>query len=357
MVEKEVAVDSQELKLDTKSLPLDGIFVSWAKLRRADDIAERLGLSSCTVQYFRRGTPLLLTVWKYFLQTARTLLLLLLRRPRIVVVTCPPIFAVFPVYLYAKIFRARYVIDFHSGCFLERQWQRLEGLQRFFAKRAVMNLVHNDDNAKRIAAWKVPYRVFPSLPPDLAQDSVQQPVAEPTAGERPRVVYICSFKSDEPVDVFLETAGRVPGADFLITGRAPEAVSKNLPDNVRLTGFLGEKEYTECLLQAQLIIALTTRAGTLLYGAQEAIALGKPLVLSRTPTLEAYFTGGRVMVENTAESLRCGILDALERGDDLRREMETFRTTCRRRGEARLEELRANLQKFESGVLHAGRKD
>ena len=226
-----------------------------------------------------------------------------------------------------------------------------------FTVRVEATVNRTTDINERIEAWKVPYRVFPSLPPDLAQDSVQQSVAEPTPGERPRVVYICSFKSDEPVDVFLETAGRVPGADFLITGRAPEAVSKNLPDNVRLTGFLGEKEYTECLLQAQLIIALTTRAGTLLYGAQEAIALGKPLVLSRTPTLEAYFTGGRVMVENTAESLRCGILDALERGDDLRREMETFRTTCRRRGEARLEELRANLQKFESGVLHAGRKD
>jgi len=343
MVKRGVAVDSH----DTKKRPLDGIFVSWAKLRRADDIAERLGMSSCTVQYFYRGTPLLLTLWKYSLQAARTLLFLLHRRPRVVVVTCPPIFAVFPVYLYALIFRARYAIDFHSGCFLEPQWQRFAGLQKFFAKRARMNLVHNRDNAKLIEGWKVPYMVFPSLPPELAaepvQHSAQQSLEEPASGERPTIVYICSFKADEPVGVFLETAGRVPGADFLVTGRAPEAVRKNLPDNVRLTGFLGEKEYTECLRQAQLIIVLTTRAGTLLYGAQEAIALGKPLVLSRTPTLEAYFTGGTVLVDNTAEGLSRGIVDALERGDELRKEMEEFKTSCRRRGEERLEELRAAL--------------
>ena len=179
MAEKAAAFDGRESKLDIKNRPLDGLFVSWTKLRRADDIAERLGMSSCTVQYFYRGTPLLLTVWKYFLQTARTLWLLVQRHPRIVVVTCPPIFAVFPVYLYTLIFRARYVIDFHSGCFLERQWQRFNGLQKFFAKRAVMNLVHNPDNARLVEQWHVPYMVFPSLPPDLSHEPAQRPIQEP----------------------------------------------------------------------------------------------------------------------------------------------------------------------------------
>jgi len=249
------------------------------------------------------------------------------------------------------IFRARYVIDFHSVCFLERQWQRFNGLQKFFAKRAVMNLVHNPDNARLVEQWHVPYMVFPSLPPDLSHEPAQRPIQEPiqqsgpgpAGGERPTLVYICSFKADEPVAVFLEAARGVPGADFLVTGRAPEAVRNTLPDNVRLTGFLEEDEYTECLRRAHAIVALTTRAGTLLYGAQEAIALGKPLVLSRTPTLEAYFTGGTVLVENTAEGLRRGIIDALERADELRANMEDFKATCCRKGEERLADLKARL--------------
>jgi len=92
----------------------------------------------------------------------------------------------------------------------------------------------------------------------------------------------------------LEAAGSIPWADFRVTGRAPSGLEKRLPENVRLTGFLEDEEYKALLADADLVIALTTRAGTLLFGAQEAVALHKPLVLSKTETLQTYFFGGSV---------------------------------------------------------------
>ncbi|HVR73494.1 MAG TPA: glycosyltransferase [Planctomycetota bacterium] len=320
---------------------ISGIFISWAKLRRADTLAERLGIPSLAIRRLRRGTPLLLTLWKYFLQASETLGALVRRRPRVVFVTSPPIFAALTVWLYALIFRARFVIDFHSGAFLEKEWRRWDWLQRLLARRAALNIVHNDDNAKTAEAWGAPYVVLPSLPPSLEPSPGGPPVRS-----RPLAVYVCSWKSDEPVEALLEAARLTSGVDFRVTGRAPAGGPSDLPPNVELTGFLGEEEYNQLLRSADVLIALTTRPGTLLYGAQEAIALHKPLVLSRTPTLEAYFPEGTVFVENTAADLRVGILDALERHDVLQARMGAFERQYRAEGEARLAEVRRRLLAF-----------
>lgn len=316
---------------------ISGIFISWAKLRRADTLAERLGIPSLAIRRLRRGTPFLLTLWKYFLQASETLAALVRRRPRVVFVTSPPIFAALTVWLYAFLFRARFVIDFHSGAFLEKEWRRWDWLQRLLARRAALNIVHNDENAKTAEAWGVPYVVLPSLPPSL------EPVPGAPVRSRPLAVYVCSWKADEPVEALLEAARLTAGVDFRVTGRAPAGGPSSLPPNIELTGFLGEEEYNQLLRSADVLIALTTRPGTLLYGAQEAIALHKPLVLSRTPTLEAYFPEGTVFVENTAGGLRAGILDALERRDALQSRMGAFERQYRAEGEARLAEVRKRL--------------
>ena len=315
-----------------------GVFISWAKLRRADTIAERLGIESVTIRWFHGRKSFLIGLVKYAVQWVHTIALLVRRRPRVVFVTSPPIFAASAVYLYALVFRARFVIDFHSGCFIEEHWRRWDRLQRFLARRAALNLVHNRDNARAIESWGAPYVVFPSIPPAIA--------ARPRSAaprERPLAVYICSFKTDEPVDSFLDAARGLEEVDFLVSGRAPADVAARLPGNVRLTGFLGEEEYNGLLADADLIIALTTRADTLLYGAQEAIALHKPLVLSRTPTLEAYFPEGTVFADNTAEALRQGIRDALRRKAELGARMAAFETRFRAEGDARIEEVRRRV--------------
>jgi len=322
----------------TTSPPIRGAFVSWAKLRRADTIAAGLGIPSHTIKYFHRGTPLLLTLCKYFLQTLRTLWILAMDRPRVVLVTCPPVFAMVPVFFYAVVFRARYVIDFHSGSFLEPEWRRWQWLQRFFARRATLSLVHNSDNARVAEEWGIRHLVFPSLPPDLPAGTLSPGRGSPEGSAR--AVYICSFKSDEPVDALLEAARKCPQVALYITGRAPEGLASRLPPNVKLTGFLSEEDYNDLLAGAEVVIALTTRPGTLLYGAQEAIALGKPLVLSRTPTLETHFTGAAVFSDNTADALRAGILDAVARRSELEAAMREFRARYAAEGQARLARLR-----------------
>jgi glycosyltransferase involved in cell wall biosynthesis len=319
------------------------LFISWARLRRTETITASLGIPDCHVQYFWRGTPLPLTLLKYALQFFHTLALLLRRRPRVVFVTNPPIFAVLPVYLYAALFRARYAIDFHSGCFLQRQWRKWEGLQRFLARRAALNLAHNAANARVLEAWGAPYQVLPSLPPRLEAPAGEGKAPAPARSGRPLAVYICSFKPDEPVAAFLEAAAGIGECDFRVTGRAPEGLRARLPPNVELTGFLGDADYLALIRRADLLIALTTQDETLLYGAQEAIALHRPLLLSRSDVLGATFPEGTVFAENTPAGLRDGVREALARRAELAAAMAAFEGRYRAAGEARLIGIRAAL--------------
>jgi glycosyltransferase involved in cell wall biosynthesis len=320
--------------------PWRAIFVSWGKLRRADTIAGLLGIPSYSIRHLYRGCREIASLWtlcRYVLQTLHTIFVCLRHLPRVVFVTHPPLFAAMPVALYSFLFRARYVMDFHSGCFIHPYWRRWDRVQRFFARRAALNLVHNADNARVMDEWGAPYEILPSLPPELTCS------APPPGRARPLAVYICSFKEDEPVKAFLEAAGTLPEVDFKVTGRAPEALRATLPPNVELTGFLSEEIYNDLLSQADLIVALTTRSGTLLYGAQEAIALHKPLVLSRTETLTAYFAEGTVFAENTPDGLREAVGGALARKGELAGQMAAFEKRYREEGRARLERIRARL--------------
>jgi glycosyltransferase involved in cell wall biosynthesis len=297
-------------------------------------------MPSLAIKRGRRGGPAVFTLLRYAVQSVETLLALAWRRPRVVFVTSPPVFAAFPVYLYALVFRARYVVDCHSGCFLDAHWRRWDRWQRFFARRAVLNIAHNAENAAVLEAWKAPFTVLPSIPPDLVGAGTT--AALPTE-QRPLAVYVCSFKDDEPVEALLDAARGLPELDFAVSGRAPPRIAQLLPPNARLTGFLPDEDYNRLLGSADLVIALTTRPGTLLYGAQEAIALGKPLVLSRTPTLEAYFPEGTVFAANEPAALARGIRDALARKEDLGAAMARFRDRYLEEGAARLSDIRKRV--------------
>lgn len=310
------------------------LYISWSWLRRADSIAASLGIPSYTVKYFRAGLPMGMVLVKYFLQVVHTFCLLLRRRPRVVFVTNPPIFAAIPVYAYCLLFRARYVVDSHSGCFTIAHWQKLTWMQKFFSKRAAFSLVHNSDNAKVLDEWGVDYEVFPSLPPEL------EVASQPRDGERPLVVFICSHNADEPLDEFFGAAELLQGFDFRVTGRAPKEVQENHPENVALTGYLTEAEYLALLVEADLLVALTTEEDTLLYGAQEAISLHKPLVISDTSTLRNYFPEGTVFTANEAQPLARSMQEAVDRRTELAGAMAAFEACYRQEGRDRVERVR-----------------
>jgi len=187
------------------------------------------------------------------------------------------------------------------------------------------------------------------------------PTLQPAASSLPeirarvaRVVYICSFLSDEPVEEMLAAAARL-GEQFpvYVTGRVTKQfqdLARSAPPNVIFTGFIPEEDYLSLLGAADVVVVLTKRENTLLCGAYEGVSLRKPLVLSNQAVLRDYFTKGVVLTENTPDSIEAAIRRAVRERERLAGELSEFVPELRADWSSRFAGLKARLGLADAGV-------
>jgi len=228
-------------------------------------------------------------------------------RPDIVLVQNPPIFSVLVAFCYCKLYKAQYVIDSHTAAFLSRRWRRFIVLHQWLCRKALLVIVHNKSQKEMVDNWKCNYQVIGFTPGDY-------PEGEPFSFDRKfNIVVPSTFHDDEPLDVVFEAAGRLTDVAFYITGNsvniAPGLLIKK-PANCYLTGFLPYNRYIGLLRGADVILDLTTRDGTVLSGAFEAISLGKPLIVSDWQILRDYFSIGTIHIPNSVDGVCKGVLQA-----------------------------------------------
>jgi glycosyltransferase involved in cell wall biosynthesis len=298
-------------------------FITWYPYcRRSDAIAEALGGSSHLVHYLSFKRPLHAPA-KYVLQAVATLRILWREQPDLVLVAVPPIFAVLPALLFARIRRARLVIDAHTGIFAHARWRWLIPLTRMLCTRTDAVIVTGEHLRKRVAEWGATAVVIGDVPVHF----VAGYPPPPCTGYR--VAIVNTFSVDEPVDAVLAAARAVPEASFFVTGdtrQARRAWLAERPANLTFTGFVSEEEYAGLLRAADVIVVLTTHDYTMQRGAYEAVALGKPLVTSDWQLLRETFSRGAIHVRNDAAAIAAGIRHALANRESLSREMVALRS-------------------------------
>jgi glycosyltransferase involved in cell wall biosynthesis len=122
---------------------------------------------------------------------------------------------------------------------------------------------------------------------------------------------VSSFTPDEPLEIFLKAAARLPGIQFFVTGNykdGDERVLRLKPSNVQFTGYLSESAYVGLLLGSDAVISLTKEDHTMQRGAYEAVYLEKPVVTSNFELLRKAFHLGAVYVDNDVEDIAQGIM-------------------------------------------------
>jgi len=259
---------------------------------------------------------------RYLLQTIDTVAVLRRQRPRLVITTNPPILLPLVVYAFARWPRADLVIDSHTGAFIGK-WKPFLFLHRFVSRRALVTLVTNETLREQVAAWGAFALVLEDRVPELPIVNSKQ--TNPSFS----IVVVNSFAADEPVEQVLAAARGLPNFRFFITGRIPNGSTELLgqaPSNVTFTGFLPQSDYTAMLNRTDAIMVLTSRDLTLLCGAYEAVAVGKPLITSDWPVLRNYFSKGAVYVDNSAESIRRAVLEVADQNQRLRDEMRELKS-------------------------------
>lgn len=324
-----------------------GLVIAWMPVsQRSATIAKRLDFDLVLVgrSGFQRPWSAPFT---YPLLAARTVAAIVRRRPRAAIVIAPPFVAPLIAWPFLAALRAPFAIDVHSGALLDRRWRWSVGPLAWIARRAVVSVVTLESLREPLRSRGAVTSVIPDPLPQL--DPGDGPVATAgltatagpptTSSAAPRVVAICGWAADEPIDELVRAASGRPWR-LALTGR-PRA-SLSLPPNVELTGFLDDDAYVETLRHAAAIVVLTTRDQTLLSGGWEAIALGRPLVLSGTPSLRATFGDDVVYVGDDAESIAAGI-DAVLADPDAAARVEDLRARFGRANDLALAELAAAL--------------
>lgn len=252
----------------------------------------------------RWGSHYLTVLFKYFDQSWKTLRTLFRERPKVVFVMTPPVIACIPVWIYATLTKARYVIDAHSGALLDPRWRSTLFLHRFFSSRATTTILTNQYLQTMLGDPGVRTTIVTDVPvyfPEPAQVKL--------SGDA-RITLINTFTRDEPLEIFLRAADQLPEIHFYVTGPLSgltETILKIKPPNVEFTGFLPDADYVGLLLGSDAIVCLTTLPHTMQRGAYEAVYLGKPVIMSNTDLLRTAFPKGCVHVENTADNIVAGI--------------------------------------------------
>jgi len=278
------------------------MFISWAEdCSRSDNIARQLGGTSHMIYSPHWGSRYGTILFKYVLQTFKTMALLLRERPNTVFVMTPPPFACLPVWLYCLVTPATFLIDAHSASFLHIRWRRFPFIHRFFSRRARATLVTNSELEALVHGWGAAAMIVPDVPIQF-KDPEKFPVVP---GKR--ITLVSTFAHDEPVELLIKAAGRLPDIHFYITGNkadAPPGLLDSMPRNVTATGFIPRGQYVGLLLASDAVMTMTTRDNTMQRGAYEAIYLGRPVITSDHPFLRQEFPAGTVHAPLSAEGIQ-----------------------------------------------------
>jgi hypothetical protein len=319
-------------------------FITWAREdSRARSISRELGGESRRFYDLRIQREQLVPI-RYLLSAVRTLLYLVWRRPRAVIVQTPPVPAAAIVCAWAKLTGVSVIIDSHPASFA-LDGRRVDRLVRPLLARlapvAAGCIVTMPELGKEIERWGGRSLVVHEAPPAWREHLL----VRGCSSER-RLLFVCTFAPDEPLMEALAAAHLLPDVRLRVTGDtrrlSPEA-RRAAPGNVEWVGYLGPDDYVQALAGADVVMSLTTRDESVARSAYDAVYALRPLVISGGSHMKELFPYS-VTVRNEAASIAEGINEAFSRCDELSANAADARDLQERRWHAQLASLQAALE-------------
>lgn len=330
------------------------IWIAWETQRRSLGLSRRLGADLRLVLH---------SGWKrYPLCIAETVALLARCRGRTVFAQNPSMVLAALAGLLKVPFGYRLVVDRHSnfaflagaGAGLKRRVSDL--LSGFTLRRADLTLVTNSELQAHVEKAGGRAFVLPDPFPDLSayQPKVSRNEAPGSSGAaadaspRPReILFVSSWAFDEPISAAMQACRKLRGQIIMrITGRPPAAWFQALaaaPVNFIPTGFLSEAEFFARMAESDAVMAVTSRAATLVCGGYEGASLGKPLILGGSAALREYFDAGCVYTDGSAADLEFRIRNLLTALPAYREQIRAWLARRSKEWESRLEALERAL--------------
>jgi glycosyltransferase involved in cell wall biosynthesis len=316
----------------------DKIWLTWENQRRNRTTSDAVDAQLFEF-YYPQPAPV-----RHIRSALSTLALLLRERPRVVFAQNPSLVLAMLVTRYGKLTGTPVIIDAHNAGIrpFDGRSRWASALNRRVIRDASLTIVSNAALAQEVRRQGGRPAVLPDPLPHLPPP-VQ---AAPMTGAF-NVLFVCTWAPDEPYLEVLAAAARLdPSVRIYVTGNSKgrERAFGALPPNVELTGFVSEEQFVALLHAADLVMDLTTREDCLVCGAYEAVAVGKPLLLSGTEALRGYFHRGAVYTDNTAEDIARRIEEARSREAELITQVSELRRDIEHRWSEHHRELLTQIQ-------------
>ena len=321
--------------------PIEKIWLSWENHRRTTELARLL--PDLTLYVMQKNA----SRWvRYPYLILKSLSLFCKHRPKLVLVQNPSVVLTLFVLLLRSILRFHVVVDAHN-----------EGLRPFYGyhnwllpiygwiqKEADLTAVTNDQLAKAVDSN--------GGKPFVLEDRIPQ--IEPTDLTPLRgtcnIVFVCTFEKDEPYREVIASAQYLDPSIFIyITGKYQKAspyLIENAPSNIIFSGFLPEQEYINLLHSSDIVMDLTLMQDCLVCGAYEAVALGKPLIISDTQVLRNYFYKGAVYTANSSQAIANSIRQTIAGHAKLEVEMRDLKRDLEAAWQKKFTEFRNILDRI-----------
>lgn len=302
------------LESDRQIMKKNGIWISWEIQRRNKGISSSLKWPLYEIVYEDKRYR------RYLKSLYKTTNILLKEKPDIVIAQNPSILLSFFVLLLKPLFRYKCVIDAHNaGLFpYEGKSKLLMRLSQLMQKFADCTIVTNHELAKIVANNNGTAFVLPDMIPDVPENRHYN-----ISKSEVTFAYICTYSKDEPYMELIEAAKNLP-EDFSIyfTGNYIGKVDLDMvPSNIKILGFLPEKEYWGLISSVDAIIVLTLRENCLVCGAYEAVSIKKPMILSKTSVIKKHFYKGCIYTRPYAEDLQDAMHQFYDRKEMLKKEV------------------------------------
>lgn len=283
-------------------------------------MAQSVGAALCELEH--NGNSLI----RYLLLSLQTIRLVSKHRPEIIYFQNPSIIlaALLSTLKFLRIIRAKIVGDFHNAGV--HPPKKLRFLVPWIVKNSDLIIVSNKYLEPTI-------RAFGGRP-----ISIPDPLIELRQSRAPAqkgsfdVFFICSWASDEPISEVFQAAKLLvtvdPDVVISVTGKPKiekAGWTQQIPENIKLTGFLSEAEFEKRLANCNLVIDLTTRDNCMVCGAYEATSAEVPMILSNNAPTKLHFRKGALYTDNSAENIAQLIQEAKNRHPQLMREIKELK--------------------------------
>lgn len=309
------------------------LWIDWGRHVRTHSLTRRLGVD--LIEIVISGNRAL----RYLLSMKQTIGALRARRPSVVIATNPSIVLGLFLLLYRRFSGFKLISDAHYAGVDPPNFNRLLKRILDLHNRSVdLVVVPTETHALRLTQIGASAYVCPDPLPHIPTRSG----FEHTLPEK-SVLLVCSFDLDEPFSAAFEAFDqlREDGYSLVVSGNYARAgVDPERFPWVQFLGFVSERDYFGYLQACSVVMDLTELEDCLVCGAYEALALHKPLILSDSEAMRAYFGDACVLTENASTAIVESVRQAFSKRDELIEAAQEWT----RRNETHIQERLAGLQ-------------